>query len=96
MIAAKTRTTNTTSATAGDTVTLHAPAAEIRRRIGAHWGSVEEVDADRCDYRPADDNLHWLAIRVLMLGVDFDAHEPPELIEHLRVLRRRIDRAAER
>jgi hypothetical protein len=28
-----------------------------------------------------------------MLGVDFEVHEPPELIEHLRALAGRLERA---
>ena len=30
-----------------------------------------------------------------MLGVDFDVHEPPELVEHLVVLGRRLGRLGE-
>jgi hypothetical protein len=29
-----------------------------------------------------------------MLGVDFEVHEPPELVEHLRALGGRLTRAA--
>ena len=39
-------------------------------------------------------NLSWLALRIAMLGVDFEVHEPPELIEHLRALADRLSRAA--
>jgi hypothetical protein len=28
-----------------------------------------------------------------MLGVDFEVHEPPELVEHLQTLAGRLDRA---
>ena len=28
-----------------------------------------------------------------MLGVDFEVHEPPELVEHLRALADRLERA---
>jgi hypothetical protein len=28
-----------------------------------------------------------------MLGVDFEVHEPPELVEHLRALASRLGRA---
>jgi predicted DNA-binding transcriptional regulator YafY len=41
----------------------------------------------------ADDDLHWLALRIAMLGVDFELDEPPELVEHLRALALRIQRA---
>jgi hypothetical protein len=30
-----------------------------------------------------------------MLGVDFEVHEPPELVEHLRSLSERLARAAQ-
>ena len=33
-------------------------------------------------------------MRIAMLGVDFDVHEPPELAEHLRALSERLRRAA--
>ena len=75
-------------------VTLHAPVETIRRRIPAHWGSVEPIDDHTCEYRTGDDDLDWLALRIAMLGVDFDVHEPPELGEHLRVVARRLERAA--
>ena len=47
----------------------------------------------RCEFRTGDDDLGWLALRVAMLGVDFEVHEPPELLEHLRALAARLSRA---
>jgi predicted DNA-binding transcriptional regulator YafY len=41
-----------------------------------------------------DDDLRWLAIRIAMLGVDFEVHEPPELLDELRALGLRLTRAA--
>ena len=41
-----------------------------------------------------DDDLAWLALRVAMLGVDFEVREPPELIEHLQAIADRLSRAA--
>jgi predicted DNA-binding transcriptional regulator YafY len=75
-------------------VTLHAPADEIAGRIPIQWGTIEEKDARSCEYRTGDDDLGWLALRITMLGVDFEVHEPPELGEHLRVLAGRLRRAA--
>jgi predicted DNA-binding transcriptional regulator YafY len=75
-------------------VTLHVPAEEIRARIPAYWGTVEPIDAHACEYRTGDDDLAWLALRITMLGVDFDAHEPPELLEQLQALASRLSRAA--
>ena len=40
-----------------------------------------------------DDDLGWLAMRIAMLGVDVEVHEPPELIEHLGELAQRLLRA---
>jgi predicted DNA-binding transcriptional regulator YafY len=74
-------------------VTLHVAAEEIASRVPAYWGTIEPIDAHACEYRTGDDNLGWLALRVAMLGVDFEVHEPPELVEHLRALASRLTRA---
>ena len=74
-------------------VTLHVAAGDITGRVPARWGAIEPTDAQRCEYRTGDDDLRWLALRILMLGVDFEVHEPPELVEHLRALALRLTRA---
>ena len=75
-------------------MTLLVAAQEIESRIPTHWGSVEPRGARSCEYRTGDDDLTWLAMRIAMLGVDFQVHEPPELAEHLRGLASRLARAA--
>ena len=75
-------------------VTLHAAADAVRERFGAQWGTIVPVDDETCEYRTGDDDLDWLALRVAMLGVDFEVHEPPELVEHVRAVARRLGRAA--
>jgi predicted DNA-binding transcriptional regulator YafY len=75
-------------------VTVHAAAEEITGRVPGYWGAIEPIDARTCEYRTGDDDLGWLALRIAMLGVDFEVREPPELIEHLRTLALRIMRAA--
>jgi len=75
-------------------VTLHVAADEIRKRVSSHMGSVEPIDANRCELRTRDYDLSWLALRIAMLGVDFEVHEPPELADHLRALADRLQRAA--
>jgi predicted DNA-binding transcriptional regulator YafY len=77
-------------------VTLRAGAEEIAGRVPAHWGTIQPIDSHACEYRTGDDDLGWLALRVAMLGVDFTVHEPPELVEHLRVLAERLERAVSR
>jgi len=74
-------------------VTLHAPAEEVTRRVPRYWGRIEAIDARTCRYTTGDDDLRWLALRVAMLGVDFEVDDPPELIEHLRELGARLARA---
>ena len=71
-------------------VTLHAGADEIAGRVPAHWGTIEPIDAHTCEYRTGDDDLGWLALRVAMLGADFEVHDPPELVSHLRALAERL------
>jgi predicted DNA-binding transcriptional regulator YafY len=75
-------------------VILHASASELAGRIPEHWGAIEPIDDDTCEYRTGDDDLGWLALRIVMVGVDFEVHEPPELVEHLRALGLRITRGA--
>ncbi len=74
-------------------VTLHAPAADLEKRPYM-WGTVEALDDGHCTYRTSDDSLDWLAMRIGMLGVDFEVHEPPELAERCAQLAQRFGRAA--
>jgi predicted DNA-binding transcriptional regulator YafY len=74
-------------------VTVHASAAEMASRVPPYWGTFEPIDEHTCRYRAGDDDLAWLAMRIAMLGVDVEVHEPPELIEHLNALARRLHRA---
>jgi predicted DNA-binding transcriptional regulator YafY len=76
-------------------VTLHASAEAMRDRVPSHWGGLEPIDDRTCEYRTGDNDLEWLALRVAMLGVDFEVHEPPELVEHVAVLARRLQASTE-
>src|SRR3954471_17305700 len=68
-------------------VTLALSADEMKSRVPSWWGgTLEPIDARSCEYRTGDDDLHWLAMRVAMLGVDCRVHEPPELIDELRTV----------
>jgi predicted DNA-binding transcriptional regulator YafY len=74
-------------------VTVEVPAAQLERR---RWvgGKVRPLGPGRCELRTSDDNLDWLAVRIAMLGAEFEVHEPPELIERLREVGERIARGA--
>jgi predicted DNA-binding transcriptional regulator YafY len=75
-------------------VTLHAAADKVAGRVPAHWGTITGIDEHTCEYRTSDDHLGWLALRIAMLNVDFDVHEPPELAGELRALAGRMTKAA--
>jgi predicted DNA-binding transcriptional regulator YafY len=75
-------------------LTLHAPVEEVTRRVPRHWGKIEPIDAHTCRYTTGDDDLRWLALRIAMLGVDFDVDGPPELLEQLHELGERLARAS--
>jgi predicted DNA-binding transcriptional regulator YafY len=74
-------------------ITLHASAAAVTARFPEVWGSLEPLGDDACEYRTSDDSLDWLAARVGSLGIDFEVHEPPELVERFRALAARFGRA---
>ncbi len=74
-------------------ITLHAPAAEVQGRRHL-WGTVTAIDEHSCDYRTSDDSLDWLAMRIAMFGLEFEVHEPPELVDAFRSLAARCGRAA--
>jgi predicted DNA-binding transcriptional regulator YafY len=72
-------------------VTVHAPVAELEQRRGI-GGTVTPLGPDRCELRTSDDNLDWLAVRIAMVGADYEVHEPPELLERLLEVGARISR----
>ena len=76
-------------------VTLHASEADVVQRHPQHLqGQITALDGDRCELRTSDDHLDWLAMRIGMLGVGFEVHEPPELVERMRELGERFVLAA--
>ena len=74
-------------------VTVRAPAAELQQRRYL-WGTVEPRGEDTCEYVTSDDSLDWLAMRIGMLGYEFEVHEPPELVACFEQLAARFSRAA--
>jgi predicted DNA-binding transcriptional regulator YafY len=57
---------------------------------------VEPVDDRTCTLRIGSDSLDHLAVWVAAFGFEFEVHEPPELVDHLRTLTARLRRAEER
>ena len=74
-------------------VTLFAPIEEVAEHSLFTGSSVEAIDEHTCELRTGDDSLDWLAVRVALVGVDFEVHEPPELVERIRELASRLGRA---
>jgi predicted DNA-binding transcriptional regulator YafY len=77
-------------------VTVHASAEDAGRRLRFVGGTLTPIDEHSCEYRVSDDDIEWLALRIAMLGVEAEVHEPPELIAQLRELAARLTRAASR
>jgi predicted DNA-binding transcriptional regulator YafY len=75
-------------------VILHAPVAEIAKRVPPWYGALEPIDEETCLLRTGADWLGGLALHVGLIGVDFEVLEPPELVEQVRVLAERFRRAA--
>lgn len=74
-------------------VLVDAPAQAVLARINPAVGVVEAVDERRCVLVTGADSLETVAVWIGMLGIDFHVDEPPELVEHLRVLARRYERS---
>ncbi|MEV4175908.1 YafY family protein [Nonomuraea sp. NPDC049709] len=74
-------------------ITFHAPITQIAERIRPRDGILTEVDDSTCMLRTAADSLQWLALTIGMFDVEFEVHEPPELIEYIRLLSGRLIRA---
>lgn len=88
-------------------VRLRATAAEMTARFPTIWGSFERdggggggassggAAADvACEFRTSGDELDWLAVRIVMLGVPFEVVEPPELRAVFATLAERFAAAA--
>jgi predicted DNA-binding transcriptional regulator YafY len=73
--------------------TIHAPYDEVRGRVGDGPGDLEALDEHRCRLHGHTDTLEWTAFRLIMLGHDFEVHEPPELVAYIRMLGHRLCRA---
>jgi predicted DNA-binding transcriptional regulator YafY len=73
-------------------VKVHAPAGVVAARLPAAI-PVEPVDDHTCVVDVGSDTPHMLAVYLGMMDVDFEVTEPPELVDHLRNLIDRYDRA---
>jgi predicted DNA-binding transcriptional regulator YafY len=75
-------------------MTLHAPVEAIAKRVPPSAGVLEAIDQRSCMLHTGTHSLEGLTIHLMLLGVDFQVHEPPELVDHLRRLAERLGRAS--
>jgi predicted DNA-binding transcriptional regulator YafY len=74
--------------------TVHAPAEFVGDRMGPTVAVVEPIDDQTCALRAGSNSLDELAVWIAIMGVEFDIHEPPELLGYIRTLVGRLQRAA--
>jgi predicted DNA-binding transcriptional regulator YafY len=74
-------------------ILVDAPAQEVLGRINPAVGVVETVDDGHCVLVTGADSLETVAVWIGMLGIDFHVNQPPELVEHLRLLARRYQQS---
>lgn len=75
-------------------LTMHGSVKAVADAVPPTLGTVEPIDENTCTLRIGSDSLDFLAVWVAAFGFEFDIHEPPELVEHLRTLTARLQRAA--
>jgi predicted DNA-binding transcriptional regulator YafY len=73
-------------------VIVHAPAAHVRDRMPIPV-EVEPLGEDQCAFEPGSDHPEMLALYLGLLDADFTIADSPELIDALRRLTRRYQRA---
>ncbi|MFG6191698.1 helix-turn-helix transcriptional regulator [Nonomuraea sp. JJY05] len=74
--------------------TVHAPADVVAARMPPTMAVVEPADDGTCILSAGSHSLDELAMWTAQLGVPFEVHEPPELIQHIRALGTRLVDAA--
>jgi predicted DNA-binding transcriptional regulator YafY len=73
-------------------VIVHAPAAYVQGRLPIPI-EVESLGKDRCAFEPGSDRPEMLALYLGMLDADFQIVDSPELVDALRKLAGRYQRA---
>ncbi|WNG15678.1 helix-turn-helix transcriptional regulator [Cystobacter fuscus] len=74
--------------------TVHAPAQTVSAKLSGIAFRVEEQEPGRCLVHTGAETLEAVAWLLGSMGFDFEVHEPPELIDHLRRMSERLGRAA--
>ena len=74
-------------------VTLRAPVDAVASKIPPAAGVLEAIDERSCMLHTGSQSLEGLTIHLSLLDVDFEVHEPPELIAHIRKVAERFSRS---
>ena len=74
-------------------ITVEASAEEVLARINPAVGTVEALPDGRSVLVTGGDSIETVAVWIGMLGYNFHVTEPPELVDHVRVLADRYARA---
>jgi predicted DNA-binding transcriptional regulator YafY len=77
-------------------VTFHASAEEVAQRVPPTFGWLEAVDEHRCVAHVGGARIDVIPVYLANVGIDFEVHEPPELIEQVRTLAGLFTRAGDR
>jgi predicted DNA-binding transcriptional regulator YafY len=75
-------------------VKLHAPIETIAPRVAPTAGVLEALDSQSCLLHTGAHSLDTLCLHLALIGVDFEVHEPAELVDSLRQMALRLSRAA--
>src|SRR5262249_41786599 len=75
-------------------VTLHAPVDLVADRVPPTAGLLEAIDENHCMLSTGAQSPDVLCAHLAWIGVDFEVHEPVDLIHDIRRLAERLMRAA--
>ena len=67
-------------------ITLYAPLEGLVKRIPPSAGVLEAIDQNSCLLQTGSYSVEGIAMHLSWLGVDFQVHEPAELIDYIRKL----------
>lgn len=77
-------------------VIFHAPREVVAARVPPSAAQIDAIDEKSCLMRTGARGTRMLALHLASVGVEFEVLEPPELIEEVRGMARRMARAARR
>jgi predicted DNA-binding transcriptional regulator YafY len=77
-------------------VIFHAPREVVAARVPPSAAQIEAIDERSCSMRTGARGTRMLALHLASVGVEFEVLEPPELIEEVRGMARRLARAGRR